>query len=193
MRAPLWPVLQLRTSRLLGRHLRSSNDYYEEMDLALASHSHSRPKPHHQQSGKSSLLQPRNSKVWRYREGGQGCWDRYAGNMQSEWAGDLVRDQLRSLSGTQRAQGHSLGNKHKIHSAHSLLARSCRASRWKVSYAIERGAQIRGKLHSDKHRDRRQSLPVHFFLIVTLLNKKDNHFSPRTTLSFFTSLAWELY
>ena len=163
------------------------------MDLALTCHSHSRPKSHNQQSGKPFILQPRYSNIWRDCESGQSCRDRYAGNMQSKWIGDLVRDLLQSLPRKQRAKGHTLGRKHKIHSTHSLLARSCWPSRRKVPFAIERGAQIGIKLHSDKHWDRRQSLPVHFFfLIVTLLNKKDNHFSPSAALSFFTSLAWEL-
>lgn len=186
MRAPLWPTLQLRTSRLLGRYLRNSNDYDEKMDLALTCHSHCWPKSHNQQSSEPSIFQPRNSQIWRHREGGQNRWDRYAGNLQGEWTGDLVRDQLRPLPGTKRAKGNSLGRKHKIHPTHSILARSRRAARWKVSLAIERGAQVSRKLHSDKHWDRGQSLPVHFFLIVTLLNKKDNHFSPSAALSFFT-------
>lgn len=193
MRAPVWPTFQLRTSWLLGRYLWSSYDNDEEMDLALTCDSHCRPKSHNQQSGEPSFFQPRNSQILRHSEGRQSRWDRYAGYMQSEWTGDLVRDLLRPLPGTQRAEGHTLGRKHQIHSTNSLLAWSGLTSRRKVSFAIERGTQVGRKLHSYKHWDRGQSLPVHFFLIVTLLNKKDNHFSPSAALSFFTSLAWELY
>lgn len=192
MCAPVWPTLQLRTSRVLGRHLWSSHDHYEEMDLALASHTHGRSQSHHQQSNKPAIFQSRNGQVLGDREGGQSRRDGHAGKMQGEWTCDLVWDLLRPLPRTQRAEGHSLGRKHKIHSAYSLLARSCLALRRKIAFTIERGAEIRGKLLSDMHWDRGQSLPVHFFLIVTLLNKKDHHFSPSAALSFFTSLAWEL-
>lgn len=162
------------------------------MDLALTCHSHSRPQSHHQQSHKPSIFQSRNSQVLGDRESGQSRRDGHNGKMQCEWTRDLVWDQLRPLPRTQRIEGHSLGIKHQVHTTHTLLARSCLALRWQVALKIERGAEICGKLLSDKHWDRRQSLPVHFFLIVTLLNKKDHHLSPSAVLSFFTSLAWEL-